>query len=35
MAGDGIVISADKKVAKLWDRNTVNTSLLLVEQRSG
>lgn len=23
MAGDGIVISADKKVVKLWDRNTV------------
>lgn len=23
MAGDGIVVSADKKVVKLWDRNTV------------
>ena len=23
MAGDGMVLSADKKVVKIWDRNTV------------
>lgn len=30
MAGDGIVISADKKVVKLWDRNTVRKSLYVL-----
>lgn len=28
MAGDGIVVSADKKVVKLWDRNTVRALLI-------
>lgn len=28
MAGDGIVVSADKKVVKLWDRNTVRAVLM-------
>ena len=26
VAGDGMVISADKKVVKLWDRNSVSTA---------
>lgn len=29
MAGDGMVLSADKKVIKIWDRNTVGTILVL------
>lgn len=27
MAGDGLVVSADKKVIKIWDRNTVRMSI--------
>jgi ribosome biogenesis protein ENP2 len=27
MAGDGMVLSADKKVIKIWDRNTVGRAL--------
>lgn len=30
MAGDGMVISADKKVIKIWDRNTVSASLVAI-----
>lgn len=30
MAGDGIVLSADKKVVKIWDRNTVGSTLCIV-----
>jgi hypothetical protein len=26
MAGDGLVVSADKKVIKIWDRNSVRSS---------
>jgi ribosome biogenesis protein ENP2 len=26
MAGDGMVLSADKKVIKIWDRNSVRSS---------
>ena len=28
MAGDGMVLSADKKVIKIWDRNSVRNSRL-------
>ena len=30
MAGDGLVLSADKKVIKIWDRNSVNFPFSLV-----
>jgi ribosome biogenesis protein ENP2 len=30
LAGDGMVLSADKKVVKIWDRNSVSPSYLLV-----
>lgn len=30
MAGDGMVLSADKKVVKIWDRNTVRKVLLVL-----
>jgi hypothetical protein len=26
MAGDGLVVSADKKVIKIWNRNSVRSS---------
>lgn len=29
MAGDGMVLSADRKVIKIWDRNTVWTSMFV------
>lgn len=28
MAGDGLVVSADKKVVKIWDRNSVSFDLM-------
>jgi ribosome biogenesis protein ENP2 len=30
MAGDGLVVSADKKVIKIWDRNTVSLPAIII-----
>lgn len=35
MAGDGMVLSADKKVIKIWDRNFVSSSASFTTGTSG
>ena len=35
MAGDGLVVSADKKVIKIWDRNSVRSELSLFPPGNG
>jgi ribosome biogenesis protein ENP2 len=35
MAGDGMVLSADKKVIKIWDRNSVSPSVLFRCNKNG